>query len=146
MGRRKGGSRCLHLWQHELGTGEANVIPGAMKITFDIRSVDQSLLEEAEALLAYLKAANGEKIKIGIEYLVKDDPIRMDDEGIAIMQKIADEEKYAYMLIDSGAGHDSQLFARYFKSNMIFCRVRMGLAILQKNLQISGGLRTDIGC
>ncbi|MEY8298916.1 MAG: M20 family metallo-hydrolase [Emergencia timonensis] len=111
-----------------LEPGEANVIPGAMKITFDIRSVDQSLLEEAEALIAYLKAANGEKIKIGIEYLVKDDPIRMDDEGIAIMQKIADEEKYAYMLIDSGAGHDSQLFARYFKSNMIFLPSKDGIS------------------
>ena len=84
--------------------------------------------DRAEALIAYLKAANGEKIKIGIEYLVKDDPIRMDDEGIAIMQKIADEEKYAYMLIDSGAGHDSQLFARYFKSNMIFLPSKDGIS------------------
>lgn len=100
--------------------GNANVIPEKVMAAFDIRSSKAQLIEESAKVIDCLKTELEGEIEISIEIPCNEPPIDLDEEGIAILEQIAEDGGYPYMKMNSGAGHDSQVMAQKFKTNMIF--------------------------
>ena len=104
--------------------GAANVIAESAEITFDIRSNICELINDAEKMLAMIaqsiiEDSNG-KINIDIHKARKDMPVEMDKEGIAMLEAIAEKRDTNCIILNSGAGHDSQIIGKKVKANMIF--------------------------
>ncbi len=111
----------------EVSPGRTNIIPDYVKIYFDIRSTNESLLNEARAMIKEFK---NNKWGLSVEYKIAayDKPADMDLEGLLTMRDIAAENKFKYMRIDSGAGHDAQIIASKCSANMIFVPSHSGIA------------------
>jgi allantoate deiminase len=67
-------------------------------------------------------------INVEVTVTGTDDPADMDLDGVLVMRDIAAAHDMKYMRIDSGAGHDAQVFADVTKSNMIFVPSEKGIA------------------
>lgn len=104
----------------DIEPGNANVIPDRIKITFDIRSTQAALIRESAEVIENLKKELEGEIEISIVVPCDEPPVALDEEGLAVMERIAQKGGYHYMKITSGAGHDSQILAQKFQTNMIF--------------------------
>ncbi|MBQ1470797.1 MAG: hydantoinase/carbamoylase family amidase [Eubacterium sp.] len=111
----------------EVYPGKQNIIAEKVRMTFDIRSTNASLLSEARSIMKDHENAMGD-INVEVTVTGTDDPADMDLDGVLVMRDIAAAHDMKYMRIDSGAGHDAQVFADVTKSNMIFVPSEKGIA------------------
>lgn len=100
--------------------GNANVIPDRVMFTFDIRSSKGELIAESESVINALKGELEGDIEISVEIPCNEPPIALDQEGVSLLEDLAERGGYRYRKMPSGAGHDSQVIAQKFKTNMIF--------------------------
>ncbi|MDD6042788.1 MAG: Zn-dependent hydrolase [Eubacteriaceae bacterium] len=100
--------------------GNSNVICDDVSITFDIRSAEQKYLDEANTILNDLKKQLDEHVDIAIDITCNESPVSLDSDGIHILEKLVKEYDYSWKPMVSGAGHDSQIMAQKYKTNMIF--------------------------
>jgi allantoate deiminase len=111
----------------EVYPGKKNIIAEKVKMTFDIRSTNASLLSEARSIMKDHENDRG-AISVKVKVNGSDKPADMDLDGILIMRDIAAEHGMKFMRIDCGAGHDAQVMADITKSNMIFVPSEKGIA------------------
>ena len=107
--------------------GKSNVIAGKVTLTFDIRSGDQLLLDEAKEMLQSL-LEKFPAYKPELVYACQEPPAPMDTEGIDTLATLAEKQNAAWTKIASGAGHDSQIIAPKIKTNMIFVPSKDGIS------------------
>ena len=100
--------------------GNANVIGESVSISFDIRSAKQKYLDEAQAVTEQLKRALQGDIEICIYTSCMESPVSLDMNGIHIIETLAEKQGASWKTMVSGAGHDSQIMAQKYKTNMIF--------------------------
>ncbi len=108
--------------------GKYNVIPDTVRLSYDLRSGSKALLEEGlqkmQAFMADLPdGITGEVVIGGLDV-----PAAMDKGGVGQLKRIAQERGLAYQHMNSGAGHDAQVFALQYKTNMIFVPSRDGVS------------------
>ena len=113
----------------EVSPGKTNIIADEVVITFDIRSTNESLINEAESMLKEFQRGLGRGLSLEYEVAAYDKPADMDMDGVFAMRDIAAEEGMKYMRINSGAAHDSQIIAQIAPSNMIFVPSHDGIAL-----------------
>lgn len=104
----------------ETTPGSVNVIPDTVTVSFDIRSGNASLLQEAQDVVQQLKSELEGNINIELQSVYCEQPVLLDAEGIADLEQLAVQEGLSYMVMPSGAGHDSQVIGRNYRTNMIF--------------------------
>lgn len=101
-----------------------NVVPGEVTFSIDCRHIDQAALnafaEEIEACIVNI--AKQEGVEHDIDLWMDEAPTLMDD---TLVQTIGDAATQVVGAIDcktmpSGAGHDSQIFAKYVPTAMMF--------------------------
>lgn len=104
----------------EARPGSANVIPDMVTISFDIRSEKAERLAEAEKVLHALQAELSGDIGIQLQSDYCEPPVLLDSEGVSDLTALAEKENLSYMVMPSGAGHDSQVIGVKYSTNMIF--------------------------
>lgn len=101
-----------------------NVVPGEVTFSIDCRHIDQDALnafaEEIEKCIS--DVAQQEGVNFDIDLWMDEAPTLMDDK---LVQTIGDAATHVvgetdYKTMPSGAGHDSQIFAKYVPTAMMF--------------------------
>lgn len=99
-----------------------NVVPGEALFTMDCRHTDkeflQSFTKEIESDMKRIAEAHG--VEIDLECWMDEVPVPMAEEMIGIIKDSCEEQKLNYRVLHSGAGHDSQIIAKYVPTGMIF--------------------------
>lgn len=104
----------------EVKPGNVNVIPENVMFTFDIRSSKPERAQEALQVIDNLKKELEGNIEIEIILPCNEPPTALDSEGADLLEKVAQDCALSYKRMVSGAGHDSQIIAQKYKTNMIF--------------------------
>lgn len=105
-----------------------NVIPGSLEFSVDLRSAEPAVLEQlchqadklirAQADRAGLRLAHKESTSVA--------PVIMDSNMRALLEQCTTRLNHPVFHIDSGAGHDAQIFAQKLPTAMLFARSRAG--------------------
>lgn len=114
----------------QLSPNSLNSIPGYCDFTLDIRSGEEEIIVDILNKLDEFK--NEVKRKCRVEIVVDEQtrkkPILMDKHLKNILDEQCAKMGYASMRINSGAGHDSMVFAEMWKTAMIFLATKNGIS------------------
>lgn len=107
-----------------------NVVPGKVIFTIDVRHTNKeaivSFTEQMETKMKDISKEHG--VDINIDLWMDEDPVPMDEKVVEIIEKQCKESGLNYKVIHSGAGHDSQIFAAFVPTAMIFVPSRNGIS------------------
>jgi len=100
-----------------------NVVPGEISFSVDCRHIDQQLLNdfatEIEDKIKSVASANN--MTYDIHLWMDETPTLMNEKIVQIIEQAAKNNVGdQYKVIPSGAGHDSQIFAQYVPTAMLF--------------------------
>ncbi|NLY78361.1 MAG: allantoate deiminase [Lysinibacillus sp.] len=107
-----------------------NVVPGKVFFTIDVRHTNKeaivSFTEQMETKMKDISKEHG--VDINIDLWMDEDPVPMDEKVVEIIEKQCKESGLNYKVMHSGAGHDSQIFAAFVPTAMIFVPSRNGIS------------------
>ncbi len=99
-----------------------NVVPGKVLLTMDTRHTDKNALvsftEDAEKMMNRIAEEDG--VGISIDLWMDEDPVPMDEKIVHVLEKSCEDKELNYKVMHSGAGHDSQVFAPFYPTAMLF--------------------------
>lgn len=100
--------------------GNLNVIANDISFTIDIRSSSDERIRQADAEIKRITEELNGNIEVTMNLDSYDIPVPLDSAGVSSLEKLAAKRGLAYEIMPSGAGHDSQVIARKYPTNMIF--------------------------
>ncbi len=130
MSDRKFAEARLTFGQIAVEPGAANVVPGVVRLTREIRGADAQIIDTVESLVDRLFRDSARRHGVTMEATLVDDdkPVTL---GKTIAQTIADTcraDGRTFRHLMSGAGHDAQSFAPICDTGMIFVPSRDGIS------------------
>ena len=114
----------------EVTPGAMNVIPGAVKLGVDIRSISKVARNSVVTLVKEFIDITSEKrgLSYTIETIAQDHPVEMHPAMIREIEEAVKSVGVEYMTIPSGAGHDAMHWAEVVPTGMIFIPCRDGIS------------------
>lgn len=114
----------------EVVPGAMNVIPGAVKLGVDIRSISKVARDSVVFLIKELIDVIAEKrgLSYTIEPISKDHPVSMHPLMVKEIERVVTSLQLEYMIMPSGAGHDAMHWAEVAPTGMIFIPCRDGIS------------------
>ncbi len=108
--------------------GQANVIPGLVRFSVDVRHSDGSRLEAMAAGVAYVaeNVSKARNLRCGVEVKAEAEPVEMTPGICDLIEKIAREKGVEPVRMASGAGHDTGIIAKISDAGMIFVPSQAG--------------------
>jgi allantoate deiminase len=102
--------------------GQANVIPGLVRFSLDVRNPNETVLNSALATINQTVKDICDDRHLGFEItpLGSADPVSLSSEIVDLMEEKAGEKDIEFLRMVSGAGHDTALFAGLTDAGMIF--------------------------
>jgi allantoate deiminase len=110
--------------------GGANVIPGLADFTIDVRSISPRGLAELQEFVeeTVTTIAAEEGLDVELEQTFALEPLELDSELIAVLERAAAGEGAAARRMPSGAGHDAMVIGRHVPAAMLFVPSRGGVS------------------
>ena len=114
----------------EVVPGAMNVIPGAVKLGVDIRSISKVARDSVVFLIKELIDVIAEKrgLSYTIEPISKDHPVSMHPLMVKEIERAVTSLQLEYMIMPSGAGHDAMHWTEVAPIGMIFIPCRDGIS------------------
>ena len=114
----------------EVTPGAMNVIPGAVKLGVDIRSISKVARNSVVTLVKEFIDITAEKrgLSYTIETIAQDHPVEMHPAMIREIEEAVKSVGVEYMTMSSGAGHDAMHWAEAVPTGMIFIPCRDGIS------------------
>ena len=114
----------------EVMPGAMNVIPGAVKLGVDIRSISKAARNSVVTLVKEFIDITAEKrgLSYTIETIAQDHPVEMHPAMIREIEEAVKSVGIEYMTMPSGAGHDAMHWAEAVPTGMIFIPCRDGIS------------------
>ena len=114
----------------EVTPGAMNVIPGAVKLGVDIRSISKVARNSVVTLVKEFIDITAEKrgLSYTIEPIAQDHPVAMHPAMIREIEEAVKSVGVEYMTMPSGAGHDAMHWAEAVPTGMIFIPCRDGIS------------------
>lgn len=114
----------------EVTPGAMNVIPGAVKLGVDIRSISKVARNSVVTLVKEFIDITAEKrgLSYTIETIAQDHPVEMHPAMIREIEEAVKSVGVEYMTMPSGAGHDAMHWAEAVPTGMIFIPCREGIS------------------
>ena len=114
----------------EVTPGAMNVIPGAVKLGVDIRSISKAARNSVVTLVKEFIDITAEKrgLSYTIETIAQDHPVEMHPAMIREIEEAVKSVGVKYMTMPSGAGHDAMHWAEAVPTGMIFIPCRDGIS------------------
>jgi allantoate deiminase len=108
--------------------GQANVIPGLVRFSVDVRHRIGSRLEAMAAGVAYMaeNVSKGRNLRCRIEVKAEAEPVEMTLGICDLIDKVAREKGVEPVRMASGAGHDTGIIAKISDAGMIFVPSQAG--------------------
>lgn len=107
-----------------------NVVPSKTTFSLDIRHVCEEVLvsftKDIEEIIKRVSENMG--LKISTKMYMSCEPSVMDSELVQIIKEQCEKKGLNYKLMHSGAGHDSQIFAKKIPTALIFVPSKNGIS------------------
>jgi allantoate deiminase len=110
--------------------GGANVVPGFAEFTIDVRAPDDDGIRELERIVeeTVTRIAGEEGVQAELEPTFALEPLELDHELVAGVERAAAVEGASSLRMPSGAGHDAMVIGRHVPAAMIFVPSRRGVS------------------
>lgn len=109
--------------------GLSNVIADSVNLVLDFRDGVEGAIDEIETEIYRKAEALHEKgFSVGLSQLCHEAPSSLDRHIVEVIESAAVEVQKSYIKMNSGAGHDSQVFSEKFPTGMIFIPSRKGIS------------------
>ncbi len=110
--------------------GGANVVPGRVELTVDVRAATAERLAELDRFVASAVscAAAKEGLRAEVEQTSSLAPLDLDPELVDAIERAAVAEGAATRRLASGAGHDAMVIGRYAPAGMLFAPSTGGIS------------------
>ena len=114
----------------EVTPGAMNVIPGAVKLGVDIRSISEVARNSVVTLVKEFIDVTAEKrgLSYTIEPIAQDHPVAMHPAMIREIEEVVTSLGVEYMALPRGAGHDAMHWADDVPTGMIFIPCLNGIS------------------
>jgi allantoate deiminase len=108
----------------EAKPGAANVIPGEVTLSLDVRHPEDSIRDEAvkRFLTCARQIATQRDLSVSSEIRLDQPSVGMDQSLTAALARAVEDSGYAVHRMHSGAGHDAMIMARQMPAAMLFVR------------------------
>ena len=108
--------------------GQANVIPGLVRFSIDVRNSNKTILDSAVTTINKTVKVICDERDLGFKItpLGESRPVSLSGELIDLMEEKAREKNIKSLRMVSGAGHDSALLADLTETGMIFVPSQKG--------------------
>jgi len=102
--------------------GQANVIPGLVRFSVDLRHSHEPRLKAMAAGVAYVaeNVSKARNLRCRIEVKAEAEPVEMTPGICDLIEKVAREKGVEPVRMSSGAGHDTGIIAKISDAGMIF--------------------------
>lgn len=124
------GSLTTNVGRISIEPGGANVVPGFAEFTLDVRAPTPAGIAALERLVeeTVTRVAREERLEAELEQTFALDPLELDPDLVAIVERAAALEGAVSKRMASGAGHDAMLVGRHVPAAMIFVPSRDGVS------------------
>lgn len=113
----------------ELFPNSPNSIPGKARFTLDIRATQEAVITDIRDYLYFLIERETNKgIAIDTVINLEKKPTPLSQKLQRTISDAAEQAEIPFLPINSGAGHDSMIFAEYFPTAMIFVPNKKGIS------------------
>jgi N-carbamoyl-L-amino-acid hydrolase len=114
----------------EVGPNAANVVPGAARLTVEMRDIDDNRLDDAQAAAQaqVREIACRRGVAVVIEPSAPRLAVHADATIASTIERVAHERGHGTMRLFSGAGHDAQVLATACPMGMVFVPSRDGIS------------------
>ena len=128
VARQEGSGGVATVGQVFCEPGQANVIPGLVRFSVDVRHSDGSRLEAMAAGVAYMaeNVSKGRNLGCRIEVKAEAEPVEMTPGLCDLIEKVAKGKGMQPVRMASGAGHDTGIIAKISDAGMIFVPSQAG--------------------
>ncbi|SJZ52300.1 allantoate deiminase [Pilibacter termitis] len=118
----QGNPTVLTFGHVEVMPNTVNVVPGKVVFSMDCRHTDQGKLNEFTQILENDMKQIAEELglAIDIDCWMDEKPVPMCEKIVKVLETSCQEQGLDYQLMHSGAGHDSQIFAQFVPTAMLF--------------------------
>lgn len=108
----------------------SNVIPALATFTVDVRDADADTLDRFCAWFRrrFEAIAESRRLQLQIEEWMNEQPVAMHVPYQETIRGICEEYRYSYRFMNSGAGHDAQLFQKVCPSAIVFVPSKDGIS------------------
>ncbi len=104
-----------------------NVIPGEVRFAVDIRSAcDEDRRKLVDAITSLIQQQS--PVSCEIVQSLNQVAVAMDPKLVSTMEQICRDAHYRYRIMNSGAGHDAQVFGLYLDTVMLFIPSQDGIS------------------
>ncbi len=112
----------------EVKPGAANIVPGQVEFTVDIRSKSIACMDAVRAAIEEKLQDLSQKrgVSFEIEDLLKVEPVTMDKDILSVLKEKAVEKGFSHKVMTSGAGHDAMIMAALAPTGLVFVPSRDG--------------------
>lgn len=114
----------------DVSPNAANIIPGQVQMTADIRDIHEETRDELVGLA--IEEARRVAEKYGVDMTSKEQhritPIPIQEKEITHLKEAFEAHGVRPYLLPSGAGHDAMILGRYIPSAMIFVQSKAGIS------------------
>ncbi len=102
--------------------GAANIVPGEVEFTVDIRSRDLNCMKMVRSNIEkeLNKIQSKYKIESSINDLLMVEPVKLSEEIMEVFEQKADNNSFSYKKMTSGAGHDAMIMASMTDVGLVF--------------------------
>jgi allantoate deiminase len=117
--------------QFEVFPGASNVIPGRVKLSLDVRHLEDKVREKAVQTFltkAFKQVSKCNLIGMGIVRLLDQSAKLCDPTLVSAWEKALEAQGLPAFTLPSGAGHDAMILADHYPSSMLFVRSPGGLS------------------
>lgn len=106
----------------ELFPGAANVVPGSVEFSLEVRDTDQEILYTlADAFRRAISAiARRRQLMFEFEVLSEIKPVKCDPAIVETITGVVKDMDVSYLYMPSGAAHDTQFLATITRAGMLF--------------------------
>jgi N-carbamoyl-L-amino-acid hydrolase len=106
----------------ELFPGAANVVPGVVEFSLEVRDTDQEVLGTlANAFQRAISAiARRRRLMFQFEVLSEIEPVKCDAGLVEAVSQTAADLEISHIIMHSGAAHDAQMLAKITKAGLFF--------------------------
>jgi len=106
----------------ELFPGAANVVPGVVEFSLEVRDTNKDVLETlANAFRRAIAAiARRRHLMFQFEVLSEIEPVKCDAGVVEAVRQTAEDLNISHIIMHSGAAHDAQMLAKVTKAGLFF--------------------------
>ena len=112
----------------DISPGAANVIPGRVDFTLEVRDTESRVLKELRNAFRRALSAIARRRDVMFEFTVLSEiePVKCDELLLDELKQVSDELKIPALRMASGAAHDTQIMASIARAAMLFVPSKEG--------------------